>query len=321
MPVNNSTYKAPLFFGNAHIQTCYPTLFRKVDTSFYTRERIATPDGDFLDLDWAARGRDSLAIILHGLEGNTHRAYVAGMARAVDNHGWDALALNFRGCGGEINRTLRSYHSGATDDLEYVIDHAVETGGYETIALIGFSLGGNVVLFYLGKKGEDVNPRIKRAAAFSVPCDLRGSAMELKKPQNKIYMRRFLKLLHKKVIAKMAIMPDKINDQGYHQLKDFQDFDDRYTAPIHGFKDAEDYWEKCSSKQFLPRVAIPTLIVNAKDDPFLSPSCFPITEAEKNKNVFLEMPISGGHMGFIAFDDETLYWSEKRAMQFLKLVD
>jgi predicted alpha/beta-fold hydrolase len=317
MPVTESTYKAPLFFGNAHIQTCYPTLFRKVDTSGYTRERISTRDGDFLDLDWATGGRDRLAIILHGLEGNSQRAYAAGMVRALNNNGWDALALNFRGCGGEINRTLRSYHSGATDDLERVIEHAVEKGGYTTIALIGFSLGGNVVLVYLGKKGEDVNPRVKRAAVFSVPCDLRGSAMELKKPKNKIYMNRFLKLLHKKVEAKMAIMPEKINDQGYHQLKDFQDFDDRYTAPIHGFKDAEDYWKKCSGKQFLHRVVIPTLIVNAKDDPFLAPSCFPIREAEENNHVFLEIPTSGGHMGFIAFNEEKLYWSEKRAMQFL----
>ncbi|MFH2059617.1 MAG: alpha/beta fold hydrolase [Pseudomonadota bacterium] len=307
-------YKPPLFFNNSHIQTIYPVLFRKVATT-YQRERIQTFDNDFLDLDWSCHNHDRLAIISHGLEGNTHRAYVKGMVNAVTQKGWDALAWNYRSCSGEPNQQLRSYHNGVTDDLARVIDHAKNKKSYTQIALIGFSLGGNLSLLHLGKDHPD--PIIKKAVTFSVPCDLKGSSKVLAKPSNRLYMKRFLVLLHKKIQAKMQLFPNEINDKEYYKIKDFKGFDDRYTAPIHGFKDALDYWKKCSSKRVIPFIKVPTLIVNALDDPFLSKSCFPVKEAAENKDITLCTPESGGHVGFVAFNPQNRYWSEKKAVSFL----
>ena len=307
-------YKPPLFFNNGHIQTIYPVLFRQVATT-YQRERIQTFDNDFLDLDWSCHNHDRLVIISHGLEGNTHRAYVKGMVNAVTQSGWDALAWNYRSCSGEPNQQLRSYHNGVTDDLACVIDHAKSKEKYTQMALIGFSLGGNLSLLHLGKDHPD--PIIKKAVAFSVPCDLKGSSKVLKKPSNRLYMKRFLVLLHKKIQAKMQVFPNEINDKGYSKIKDFKGFDDRYTAPIHGFKDALDYWKKCSSKRVIPDINVPTLIVNALDDPFLSKSCFPIQEAAENRNITLCTPESGGHVGFVAFNPQNRYWSEEMAVSFL----
>ncbi len=317
----NMDYKPPLFFDNGHLQTIYPSLFRKFNASLYRRERIWTDDNDFLDLDWSCINSDRLAIVSHGLEGDSHRAYVVGMVKALNANGWDALAWNYRSCSGEMNRKLRLYHNGATDDLERVIKHAKKVNHYKKIALVGFSMGGNLSLVYLGQKNGDIDPLVQKAVVFSVPCDLKGSAEMLAKPANKIYMARFLRMLHKKIKAKMEIMPESLDDKGYRRIRDFKDFDDRYTAPIHGFRDADDYWGKCSSKQFIPRIKIPVLVINAKNDPFLSSSCYPIEEAAKNRNIHLEMPDSGGHVGFVEFNREKVYWSEKTAVMFLNSFD
>ena len=188
---------------------------------------------------------------------------------------------------------------------------------YRVLALIGFSLGGNVTLKYLGERGEAVSPLIVGAVAFSVPCDLASGAREMAKRRNRIYMSRFIRLLHEKIRAKMALMPGKITDDGYDQVKTFYDFDDRYTAPLHGFKDAEDYYRRSSSKQFLPAVMVPTLVVSAKNDPFLGPECYPVTEASGHPKVHLEMPSWGGHVGFVSFNEAGEYWSETRAASFL----
>ncbi|MDA8134345.1 MAG: alpha/beta fold hydrolase [Desulfobacteraceae bacterium] len=313
MPEN--LYTPPFLFGNGHVQTIFPVLFRKVESILYERERITTVDKDFLDLDWSVKGHDRLAVISHGLEGDSHRAYVKGMVKAVNDGGWDALAWNYRSCSGEPNRLLRSYHNGVTDDLSRVIDHAGGKRPYKEIALIGFSLGGNLTLLYLGR--ETPNPLVKKAVAFSVPCDLAESAKVLAKPVNRLYMKRFLILLHEKIKAKMKLMPGLMDDNGYGDIKDFKAFDDRYTAPIHGFKSAEDYWEKCSSKPYLPHIRIPTLIVNAINDPFLPEACFPVQEARANQHITLLMPRTGGHVGFVAFNRQNLYWSEKQAVDFL----
>jgi len=315
--IETSSYRPPVFMRNTHIQTLYPPLFRKINSDFYQRERITTEDQDFLDLDWSGKGSHNLAIISHGLEGSSRRAYVAGMARALNKNGWDALAWNFRSCSGEINRQLRFYHSGSTDDLEQVIQHAIGKNIYKKIALVGFSLGGNVTLVYLGEKGPRLAPEIMKSVVFSVPCDLRASSLELARPGNVIYMKRFLKLLHKKIQAKMRLFPGQINDHAYQRIKNFRDYDNRYTAPLHGFKNAEDYWTACSSQQFIPAIKIPTLIVNALNDPFLAGGCYPRKEAAQSRWVSLETPKSGGHAGFIAFNKNHLYWSEKRAVEFL----
>jgi len=303
--------------GSGHIQPIFPSIFRKIETDFYIRERIETDDADFLDIDWAKNGNKNLAIISHGLEGSSKRSYVAGMAKTLLRNGWDVLAWNFRSCSEEINRQPRFYHSGATDDLERVVQHALNKDLYNKISLIGFSMGGNLTLVYLGQQGDNLNAKIVRSATFSVPCDLRASSMQLAKPQNKLYMKRFLRMLHEKIREKMKVFPELINDTDYDLIKTFKEYDNRYTAPLHGFENAEDYWRKCSSRQFIPGIKIPTLIVNALNDPFLADGCYPVEETAKSKYVFLERPKSGGHVGFISFNKDNSYWSENRALEFL----
>ncbi len=321
MPIiPRSSYRPPFLFGNGHLQTIYPSFARTLSPDLYRRERITTPDDDFLDLDWARIGSNKLAILSHGLEGSAHRPYMIGMARMLNRHGWDALAWNYRGCSGETNRQLRMYHNGSIDDLDTVIMHALKGGTYRTAALIGFSLGGNLSLLYLGSKGSALDSRIRKAATFSVPCDLAAGARELSRPRNCVYMRDFLNSLHGKIKEKMKILPGVISDDGYGRIRDFKAFDDRYTAPIHGFKDAEDYWYQCSSGRFLSGVTVPTLIVNAVDDPFLAGGCYPVSQAEGSEYVHLELPRSGGHVGFVSFNADGSYWSEQRAIEFLEQV-
>jgi predicted alpha/beta-fold hydrolase len=241
------------------------------------------------------------------------------MVKALTKRGWDAVAWNARGCSGEPNRVLRFTHSGATEDLQMVISHVTSTCEYSRIALIGFSLGGNLTLKYLGE-GRELDPRIEAAAVFSVPCDLQSSSIRLARLANRMYMRHFLASLHDKIRAMMKLMPGKIDDRGYEHLRTFKDFDDRYTAPIHGFNDAEDYWRKCSCKPFLRHIQIPTLLVNARNDPFLAEPCYPTEEARENPNLYLEMPASGGHVGFIGCNGDGEYWSETRAVPFLEKI-
>lgn len=310
-------YRAPYFFKNGHIQSIYPSLFRKVNDQFMVRERIDIEDGDFLDLDWCRGGSRRLVIMSHGLEGHSRRPYIVGMAKALVNAGWDTLAWNFRSCGGSMNRHLRFYHSGAIEDLHRVVDFAEQSGAYDEIALIGFSMGGNLSLVYLGAESISANPMVKKAVVYSVPCDLSASAEQLALPQNRIYMKRFLKDLKVKMQEKKKMFPDLLDLTDYESIKNFQQFDDRYTAPIHGFKNAEHYWSDCSSRRYIKNINVPTLIVNAKDDPFLANECYPHQEVDLNPHVELETPETGGHVGFVSFNKDNVYWSEKRAVAFL----
>ncbi|UZE94860.1 YheT family hydrolase [Alkalimarinus alittae] len=310
-------YRAPYFFKNGHIQSIYPSLFRKLNDQFMVRERIDIEDGDFLDLDWCRNGARRLVIISHGLEGHSRRPYIVGMARALVDNGWDALAWNFRSCGGSMNRHLRFYHSGATEDLHRVVDYAVQSGEYDEIALVGFSMGGNLSLVYLGEQSVLANPMVKKAVVYSVPCDLSASAEQLAQPQNRIYMKRFLRDLKAKMQIKEQMFPEHLDLTGYDNIKNFRQFDDRYTAPIHGFKNAEHYWSHCSSRRYISGIKVPTLIVNAKDDPFLTRTCYPYDEVNLNPKVKLETPETGGHVGFVSFNKNNRYWSEQRAVTFL----
>jgi len=311
-------YRPPLLFRNAHVQTVWPARLRMVGGVAYRRERIETPDGDFLDLDWSEAGAERVVVLSHGLEGNTGRHYMRGMARALNDGGWDVLAWNYRGCSGEPNRRLHSYHSGATDDLDVVVRHALEGGRYRRLALVGFSLGGNLTLKYLGERADTVDHRLAGAVTFSVPCDLAASSAALARPSNRLYMQYFLVSLRQKIRDKMAMFPAWIDDEGFDRIKTFREFDDRYTAPLHGFRDAADYWARCSAGPFIRGICVPTLIVNAADDPFLAPACYPVEAARNNPHVHLEVPDHGGHIGFILFNHGGAYWSELRAAAFLE---
>jgi hypothetical protein len=305
-------YHPPSFLFNAHLETIYPAIFRRVKASPFVRERIETPDQDFLDLDWGKQGSKKVVIVSHGLEGNSSRAYVQGMTHAFFEHEFDTVAWNYRGCGDEMNRQPRFYHSGATDDLDVVVRHIAPH--YEEIYLVGFSLGGNITLKYLGER-TNLSPLIRKAAVFSVPMDLHTSCLKIGQPSNYVYSRRFLRHLKKKVVKKGRTMP-AINLQGIEKIKTLEEFDDRYTAPLHGFQNAIDYYSQCSSLGYVERITIPTLIVNAANDPFLSPECYPIQLLDKHPFVKLEVPRHGGHVGFTLFNKNGLYWSELRALDF-----
>lgn len=309
-------YKPPFIFQHAHVSTVYPALFRKVDAPPYFRERISTPDNDFLDLDWLARGSDRIVVISHGLEGNASRAYVRGMAKVFHENGFDILAWNYRGCGGEINKTTRFYHSGATDDLDHVVRHALSKG-YRQLFLVGFSLGGNLTLKFLGEQGDQVSSQVKGAVAFSTPFDLHRGCLKLSSPTNWIYSQRFLRSLKEKVTRKARLLGG-IDIRGIDKIRNLKEFDDQFTAPLHGFRDAVDYYEKCSAIKFVKGIAVPTLAVNAANDPFLSPECYPAPNEIANDMLTLEYPSHGGHVGFAIFNQNGVYWSELRAYKFIQ---
>lgn len=312
-------FQAPFLFRNGHISTIVPAILRKIKNVHYQRERIDTPDGDFLDLDFSLKGSNSLVIILHGLEGNTYKAYVKGLVRKMNRAGFDALALNLRSCSQEDNRKFYSYHSGKTDDLETVLDYVQQP--YQNILLAGFSLGGNIVLKYAGEKAENIHPKIKAVAGISVPVDLTATSYNFLKKENFLYQYRFIRSLRKKALNKIKKFPeyDYLADK-IKNCRTFFDFDNLITAPANGYKDAFDYWKKCSSKQFIPSIRVPALLINALDDPFLPPECYPYKEAKQNRLFVFETPEYGGHVGFVnrwCFNKE-LWHEEKVAEFFLK---
>ncbi len=314
MPVLASRFRPPPLLGSGHAQTILPVLLPRRLALAFTRTRLELADGDFLDLDWARAGHARLAVIAHGLEGSSTQQYVRGMAATLHADGWDVLAWNFRGCGGEPNRLLRAYHSGDTADLAAVLAHAA--ADYARLALVGFSLGGNVLLKYLGEAPP--HPAITAAAAISAPLDLASSARALDERRgNGIYLRRFLVPLIAKIETKARAFPGQLNTDGLRAIRSFQEFDDRYTAPLHGFRDAADYWQRSSARQFLPGIATPTLILTARNDPFLTAASIPGPEAAANPALFLEAPASGGHVGFLDLARGVQPWSERRVAEFL----
>lgn len=316
MPIIQSKYKAPYLFRNGYASTVYSGLIRRVKGVYQERERITLSDGDFIDLDWsyAEVRSNKVIILLHGLEGNAQRPYMTGTAKLFNEEKIDAVCVNFRGCSGEPNLKYRSYHSGATEDLADVIQHILDTKHYSEIYIKGISLGANLMLKYLGER-ESLPNEIKAGIAVSVPCNLHGSCKELHTLKNKPYHDRFKKHLVDRLKIKQKQHSDILKVEDVKSIKTLIDFDNVYTSIAHGFKDALDYYEKSSSLQFLPSIKIPTLILNALNDSFLSPECYPVKSAKENTNIFLEMPKHGGHAGFIQSGD--FYYNEKRALQFI----
>lgn len=313
MPLLSSAFKAPWLLRNGHVQTILPALVRRSPRLTLRPERLELPDGDFLDMWWTGSGAPKLVIISHGLEGSSDAAYIRGMAAACNQAGWEALTWNFRGCG-EENRLAKFYHSGATEDLSHIVSLAARR--YECIALAGFSLGGNLTLKYLG---ESTPPAcIVAGAAISAPVDLAACAAKLDRdPANRLYLRRFMKTLVEKIESKARRFPGQINTEGLHAITTFREFDDRYTAILHGFRDAADYWARSSSRQYLTNIDRPALLVNARNDPFLAEECFPFAEANSSKCFFFEAPESGGHVGFLDLKEGLRPWYERRVTSFL----
>jgi len=316
MPLVDSSYNPPLLFKNGHLSTIYSGLLRKVENLDQIRIRITLPDSDFLDTDWsyAQSSSKKLVIIIHGLEGSSKRAYIRGSAKLLTQSGFDVCALNLRGCSGTVNKLFRSYHSGATEDLQSVIDHVQQLNEYTSIFLHGFSLGGNLLLKYLGEK-RTVSDHIKGAVAISVPCQLADSLDQLLQFKNVLYAKRFRGNLIEKLKLKKQLFPNLISDADIERIKTLKDFDDIYTSRAHGFIDASDYYAKSSSLQYLESIKIPTLLINALNDSFLGAECYPIEIAKQHKHLYLETPKYGGHVGFHGTNNFT--YTERRTVEFL----
>lgn len=316
MPIKKATYSAPVLLTNGHVHTIYAALFRKVLPIVWQRERLELPDGDFLDLDWF-RGKHSKLIVLgHGLEGSSTSSYILAAADYFYSRGYDVLAWNHRSCSGEMNRLPRFYHHGATDDIAYIMR---ETARYNAVYYIGYSLGGNVLLNYLGDEKHQKPKRLKAAVAVSAPIDLASCVAEIHRQRNRIYHDRFLRTLIKKVKKKGLLMPNALDVSRLRDIKTISQFDEYYTAPLHQFSSAADYYQKVSSKQRFQQITTPTLLIQAQDDPMLSPLCFPYSEAKNSKYVNLLAPKHGGHVAFLAgyrkgswMDDATFTFFEDK---------
>ncbi|WP_281614561.1 alpha/beta fold hydrolase [Flammeovirga sp. SubArs3] len=314
MPLVTSTYRPGFFYKNGHINTIFASKVKPQADAPYQRKRFETPDNDFFDVDTIVGVHKKALILMHGLEGSAHSTYILEMANFFSPD-YDIWAMNHRSCSGSLNLLYPSYHSGHTKDLKQLVNTLSEK--YEEIYIIGVSLGGNITLKYLGDEGNKLPSVVKKVATLSVPCQLNSSAKVLQKRINLLYLQNFVISLKSKVVPKMEAfnMSQTLIDE-VRSAKTFVEFDDRYTGPAHGFKDAEDYWSQCSSKEVLDRIIVPTLLINAKDDPFLSEECFPYEIAEKSEFLYLETPDYGGHVGFLT----SLYkqrWYLSRIRNFL----
>ena len=305
----------PKWLFNGHIETIYPAIFRKITIATQPKKMlIDTPDNDYFELYYYTNHSTKTVIISHGLEGNNERPYMLGMAKLFYENKWNVITWNYRGCNGKVNNTVKSYHSGFTEDLEEVIKYA-DKPEIKTISLIGFSLGGNITLKYLANT-MGVNKKIKSSVAFSVPMDLYHGCLEISKTKNSIYSKRFLRTMKHKVREKAKKFPE-IQVEHLSNVNNLKTFDDYFTAPLHGFKDAMDYYQSCSSIYVLQHINIPTLIVNALNDPFLPKECFPYELLKDHTYITLETPARGGHVGFCSSNGSRFYWSEIRAYEFI----
>lgn len=314
-----SGYSARGIFTQGDINTIYPALFRKVEGPSYKRSRLELPDGDFIDMDIASVGnRQRVMLVLHGLEASSQAHYVRALINHFNKQGWDGIAMNFRGCSGEPNRLLRGYHSGDTSDLREVLHYMHHSLGYQTIYLAGFSLGGNVILKYLGEEGSSPPPFIKAGIAVSAPVDISNCSETLSRPRNWVYVKRFMISLNEKLRHKLEAYPEFLSLPKNRLPRTFAEFDGWYTAPIHGFASERDYWKKASSKPYLSSITLPTLILNPLDDPFFGEPCYPFDICKDHPSVFLETPKTGGHVALTQLRNKGVYGAEERAWSFIQ---
>lgn len=314
-------FHAPRWLPSPHFQTIGGRYLRRARPHALQRERIITPDDDFLDLDFApSRGPDApIVLLMHGLEGSARRGYALNTYNALGAHGVSAVGLNFRSCSGEINRTPRLYHSGETEDIRFVLGQLRSRHPNVPIGAIGFSLGGNALLKFLGEEGGAARSLLTAAVAVSVPYDLGAGGDHLDSSiMGRLYTRIFLKPLIAKTSSKEHLVGDKCDLERGRRARSFREFDDAITAPLHGFAGAEDYYVRSSSAQFIPRIRVRTLLLHAEDDPFLPPSSIPRAQIAGNAHVEASIQQEGGHVGFIHGTPlKPQFWAEETAARFL----
>ena len=300
-------YEPPRWLRNGHVQTIHAAKWVPHAKVTYWRERWETPDYDFIDLDWVDNPQRELKldqpddtpliVLFHGLEGSSESHYARAFMRAVDIHGGRGVVVHFRGCGGEINRLPRAYHSGDSTEMDWILRRFRATRT-SPIFVVGVSVGGNVLLKWLGEQGKAARKVITRAAAISVPFDLGGTSDALARGFNRVYTRHFLASLKAKTIAKMKRYQSLCDARLMRAARTLREFDDAVTAPLHGFNGVDDYYARSSSKAYLSSIALPTLLINARNDPFVPPRYLPTSDA-MSRHVQLETPAQGGHVGFV----------------------
>ena len=318
-------FVAPLWIRGSHAQTIGGRLLRTTGGVSFRPERLNTPDGDFLDLEYATvegmsvPDRAPLVLKLHGLEGSAHSGYSVELARALAAKGIGSVGLNFRSCGGEMNRTARFYHSGETDDLALVLDHLLQSTPAERLGVLGFSLGGNVLLKYLGEQGPVAAQKLRAAVAISVPYDLAACADRMTTGSARVYSAFFLRSLRAKVRAKQAQLAGLCDVNRVLRARKVRDFDEALTAPLHGFAGAADYYGRSSAGQFLGAITIPTLLIHSMDDPIAIAESIPEELIAANPNLETAFTRTGGHVGFVGGPGPwaPTFWAERRGAEFL----
>jgi predicted alpha/beta-fold hydrolase len=321
-----SAFKPAWWLANGHLQTLWPALVRRAPNISVQRERMITQDGDFIDLDWCGGAFLPLVILVHGLTGSSRSGYIRGMQRALLNHGFRSVAMNFRGCGGESNRSARCYHSGDTEDLHQLYRTLKQREPETPMAAVGYSLGGNVLLKWLGEQGSAVS--LFAAAAVSVPLVLGICADRMDSGLSRIYRNRLIRHLKRYIRDKRASLrlagqvaeAEKLERLGdLSSIRSFWEYDNRVIAGLYPFRDVHDYYQKSSSRQFLKSIRVKTLLIQARDDPFMSPAVLP-AEDELSPALRLEVASSGGHVGFVSgrLPGRPRYWLEQRIPEFLK---
>ncbi len=311
--LRHSSYKkAPFGQFGGNLQTIVPS-FRKILGVQYERERIETFDKDFLDLDWIDKKNKKLVLLTHGLEGDSGRPYMLGMAKMFSENGFDVLAWNCRSCSGEMNRAFRLYNHGEIGDIETVLNHALKRRNYDEVVLVGFSMGGNVSLKFAA---VSQHPSVKKVIAFSAPLEMRTSTAILNHPSRFLYKSRFEKGILPKVKKKAELFPDLLSLAEVEAAQSWEDQQHLFFVRINGYASIDDFYERGSAVNFISKLTIPTLIVQAQNDPMLTPECSPIQLAENHRFIHLETPRFGGHCGFMLPNDKVHAWSEYRALEF-----
>lgn len=321
MPFDPDPFRPAPWAPGPHLQTLVARVLRTSVRFAVRRERIETPDGDFLDLDWGPDPAPEapLVLVLHGLEGSSSRGYVRSVSARLHALGLRPVALNFRGCSGEPNRARTFYHSGATEDPVYVLETLRRRHPQRPLGAVGFSLGGNILIKLMGERADGGVPLLDAAAAISVPYDLAaGCALLEASTMGRVYATYFLRSLREKVRAKRARLEGHLDLAAALAARSLRAFDDLVTAPLHGFEDAAHYYASCSSKAYLGRVRVPTLLVHATDDPFLPPEDVPVREARGNPCLHLLLHERGGHVGFLEGSPwRPRFWADEQVARFL----
>lgn len=313
-------FEAPWWARGRHMQTLWSRLLRRPADVETFRVRWTTPDGDFLDLDLTeGLPASPQLLVIHGLEGSSRRKYVRGLMALASSHGWRGVALNLRSCSGELNRTARLYHAGETQDLDWVIQRLLKRDPSAPVLPVGVSLGGNVLLKWLGERGSAAPDEVRAAVAISTPYDLRASAAVMSRGLGRLYSRHFLRTLKRKALQKARDYPDLLDAKAVRRARNWRQYDETVTAALHGFASAEDYWQRSSSLHFLERIRRPTLLISAEDDPFMPADSLPRRAVEDSEWLTADFTERGGHAGFVGGNllGRKVYWAEERAVTFL----